>query len=109
MNLQIDTLGETKVVRVKEPRLIFPLLSEFSGKLEELIDGGARRLDIDLSEVGYLDSAAYGCLLDINRLMTERNGTVRLVGVQERVEAMGSLVGLTRLMETTPAGTPVRA
>ena len=33
-------------------------------------------------------------------MMSERNGTVKLVGLQERVEAMGSLVGLTRLIET---------
>lgn len=100
MNLQIESFGETKVARVKEPRLIYPLLAEFSTKLLELIEGGTHDLVIDLSEVGYLDSASYGCLLDLSKQMTERNGTIKLVGVQERVEAMGSLVGLTRIMET---------
>jgi anti-anti-sigma factor len=57
-------------------------------------------LIIDLSGVSYLDSASYGCLLDIYRMMSERNGTIKLVGLQERVEAMGNLVGLTRLIET---------
>lgn len=100
MNLQIESFDETKIVRIKEPRLIFPLLSNFSAKLLELIEGGTRKLVIDLSDVSYLDSASYGCLLDINRLMSEQNGTVKLLGLQERVEAMGRLVGLTRLIET---------
>lgn len=104
MNLHIDTFKETSVVRVEEPRLIYPLLGEFSAKLSELIERGTRRLVIDLSKVGYLDSASYGCLLDMNRLMSERNGTIQLVGLQAQVEAMGSLVGLTRIMETTALG-----
>lgn len=103
MNLEIESFADTQVVRVKEPRLIFPLLGEFSSKLMKLIEAGARNLEIDLSEVSYLDSASYGCLLDMNRLMLEHGGTIKLVGLQERVEAMGSLVGLTRLMETTAA------
>jgi anti-anti-sigma factor len=104
MNLQIEFLGETSVVRVKEPRLIYPLLAEFSDKLLELMERGTRELVIDFSEVSYLDSASYGCLLDMSRSMSERNGTIKLVGLQERVEAMGSLVGLTRIMETTTLG-----
>ena len=38
--------------------------------------------------------------MDIYRMMCAQNGTVKLVGLQERVKAMGSLVGLTRLIET---------
>jgi len=100
VNLQVESFGGTKVIRVKEPRLIFPLLREFSARMSKLIEGGTRMLIIDLSGVSYLDSASYGCLLNISRMMFERNGTVKLVGLQERVEAMGSLVGLTRLIET---------
>lgn len=100
MNLQIESFGEVRVVRVKEDRLIFPLLSTFSSRISELIEDGARKLVINLADVSYLDSASYGCLLDIYRMMSERGGTMKLVGLQERVGAMGSLVGLTRLIET---------
>jgi anti-anti-sigma factor len=102
VNLQIESFGEVRVVRVKEDRLIFPLLSTFSSRISELIEDGARKLVINLANVSYLDSASYGCLLDIYRMMSERGGTMKLVGLQERVGAMamGSLVGLTRLIET---------
>jgi anti-anti-sigma factor len=100
MNLQIESFNGTKVVRVKEPRLIFPLLSDFSSHLLKMIEGGTREMVIDLSDVSYLDSASYGCLMDIYRSMSECNGTIKLVGLRERVEAMGNLIGLTRIIET---------
>jgi anti-sigma B factor antagonist len=104
MNLHIESSNEKSVVGVKEPRLIYPMLGEFAAKLSELMERGTRELVIDLSEVDYLDSASYGCLLDMNRLMSEKKGTIKLVGLHERVETMGRLVGLTRLMPTTTLG-----
>jgi len=99
MNLQIDSFGDVKVVRLNEARLIFPLLGDFSAQISALIEEGAHKLVIDLSNVGYLDSASYGCLMDIYRMMSERGGTMKLVGLQERVETMASMVGITNLIE----------
>ncbi len=98
--LQVESFGEVNVVRVKKERLIYPDLRTFSAEISALIEEGTRMLVINLSEVSYMDSASYGCLMDIYRMMSAQNGTVKLVGLQERVGAMGSLVGLTRLIET---------
>jgi anti-anti-sigma factor len=99
MNLEIESLGEVKVVRVKEEKLVFPILSSFFNKVSELVETGAQKLVIDLSEVSYIDSASIGCLMDIYRMMSDRSGTVKLVGLQERVETMVSLTGLHNLVE----------
>lgn len=99
MNLQIEAVGRVKVVRVKEGKLVYPILSSFFAKVSELIEAGDRQMVIDLSEVSYLDSASIGCLMDIYRLMTERGGQVKLAGLQERVETMVSLTGLHNLVE----------
>jgi anti-anti-sigma regulatory factor len=40
--------------------------------------------------------------MDIYRMMSEQKGTVKLVGLQDRVETMASMVGLTNLIETFP-------
>ncbi len=98
--LQVESFGEVNVVRVKKERLIYPDLRTFSAEISALIEEGTRKLVINLSEVSYMDSASYGCLMDIYRMMSAQNGTVKLVGLQERVGAIGSLVGLTRLIET---------
>ena len=54
MNLEIESIAEAKVVRVKEPRLIFPLLGVFSAKIMEIIEGGTRHLEeaLELLEIG---------------------------------------------------------
>jgi anti-sigma B factor antagonist len=99
MNLQIESHGDVKVVRVKEEKLVFPILSAFFAKVSELIEGDAHKLVIDLSAVSYIDSASIGCLMDIYRMVSERSGSVKLVGLQERVETMVSLTGLHNLVE----------
>ena len=99
MNLQIESNGDVKVVRVKEEKLVFPILSSFFAKVSKLIEAGATKLVIDLSEVSYIDSASIGCLMDIYRMMADRSGVVKLVGLQERVETMVSLTGLHNLVE----------
>lgn len=99
MNLQIESIGEIKVVRVKEEKLVFPILSSFFAKVSALIEAGDTKLVIDLSEVSYIDSASIGCLMDIYRMMVDRSGVVKLVGLQERVETMVSLTGLHNLVE----------
>lgn len=99
MNLQIESIGEVKVVRIKEEKLIFPVLSSFFAKVSELVETGATKLMIDLSNVSYIDSASIGCLMDIYRMMSDRSGSLKLVGLQDRVETMVSLTGLHNLVE----------
>ena len=99
MNLEIITVNDVRIVRVKEEKLVFPILSRFFNKVSDLIESGSKKLIIDLSEVSYVDSASIGCLMDIYRMVSERSGAVRLVGLQERVETMVSLTGLHNLVE----------
>ena len=99
MQLQIESFGDVKVVRLEEPRLIFPLLGCLSAQIFELIELGVRKLVLNLSSVGYLDSASYGCLMDIYRRISDRGGTMKLVGLQDRVETMAHMVGITSLIE----------
>ena len=49
--------------------------------------------------MGYIDSASIGCLMDIRRLMQDKQGTVKLSGLQPRVETMLSMTGVHRIME----------
>jgi anti-anti-sigma factor len=99
MNLQIDSFRDVTIVRLKEPRLVFPELSTFSGRVCALIDEGVQKLVINLSDVGFLDSASYCCLMDIHRLISERGGAVKLAGLNERVEVMASMIGITKTLE----------
>ena len=99
MNVQIETSRDVKIVRIKEDKLAYPKLPDFLTRVTDLVESGTRKLIIDFSAVRYMDSASLGCLMDIHRLMSERAGSVKLVGLQDRVEAMVGMTGLLKLME----------
>lgn len=99
MNLRIESQGDVEIVRVKEERLVYSMLNSFFSEVSKVIEAGKHDLLIDLSDVSYVDSASVGCLMDIYRTVSEKSGSVKLVGLQERVETMVSMTGLHNFME----------
>ncbi len=99
MNILIESHDDIKIVRIKEERLVYAMLSSFFSEVSSVIESGAKKLVIDLTDVSYIDSASVGCLMDIYRSMAEGEGTIKLVGLQERVETMVSMTGLHNFME----------
>jgi anti-anti-sigma factor len=99
MQMEVDERGDVRIVRVGEPKLTYPNLSAFFAEVRSLVEGGTRRLLIDLQHVTYIDSASIGCLMDIYRLMQEKGGVVKVSGVQPRVETMISMTGVHKLID----------
>jgi anti-sigma B factor antagonist len=102
MNLSTEHAHGIAVVRVGESRLMYPLLSDFSSAVTTLISAGERKLLIDLSAVGYVDSATIGCLMDLYRQAAAAGGTLKLAGVQKRVETMLTMTGAQNFIEVHP-------
>jgi anti-anti-sigma factor len=99
MNVTMSHVGSAAVVEVGESRLTYPSLSEFSTAVVGLINRGERHIVIDLSAVGYVDSATIGCLMDLYRQATSAGGALRLAGVQKRVETMLTMTGAQNFLE----------
>ena len=99
MNLSTDHAQGIAIVRVGESRLMYPLLSEFSSAIASLISSGQKRILVDLSPVGYVDSATIGCLMDLYRQASAAGGTLKLSGVQRRVETMLTMTGAQNFIE----------
>lgn len=99
MNLTTDHTQGVSIVRVNEPRVMYPLLSEFSGTIAGLIGSGHHRLLLDLSTVTYVDSATIGCLMDLYRQAAAAGGALKLSGVQKRVETMLTMTGAQNFLE----------
>ena len=102
MKLSTDRTGEVVVVRVGEAKLMYPLLSAFADTVSGLLTGGDHRLVIDLSQVVYVDSASIGCLMDLYRQAEKLSGSVKLSGVQKRVETMLTMTGAHNFIELHP-------
>lgn len=102
MNLITDRANGVVVVRIGEARLMYPLLSEFSTAVTDLIAAGEPRVVVDLSSVGYVDSATIGCLMDLYRQANAAGGALKLAGVQKRVETMLTMTGAQNFIEVHP-------
>jgi anti-sigma B factor antagonist len=102
MNLTTEHHGGIAIVRVGESRMMYPLLADFSGAVASLLAAGDRRVLLDLSKVTYVDSATIGCLMDLYRQTTAAGGSLKLAGVQKRVETMLTMTGAHNFLEMHP-------
>src|SRR5205823_2317947 len=83
-NLTTEHNGRVSIVRVGEPRLMYPILSDFSSAITSLVSEGKNDILIDLTPVTYVDSATIGCLMDLYRQVHGAGGRLKLSGVQKR-------------------------
>jgi len=97
--LAVESKGDVQIVRVQEAKLTYPTLSSFFSEVRQLVEAGARKVVVDLQGVSYIDSAAIGCLMDIHRLLQDKDGALRLSGLQPRVETMISMTGVHKIIE----------
>ena len=102
MSVSSERSGDVVIVHAGPARLMHPSLSEFSTAASGVLSNGSRKVVIDLSKVEYLDSAAVGCLMDLYRQALNGGATLKLAGVQHRVETMLALVGANQFMEMYP-------
>jgi anti-anti-sigma factor len=109
MKLSVERHGDVRVVRVEEAKLTYPVLSSFFGEMRRIVDAGARQLIIDLEAVAFVDSPSIGCLLEIHRLLEDREGSVKLTGLQPRVQTMLFISGLERVLGIQPKTTDALA
>ena len=102
MNVTTETSGPVSIVRVGEPRLMYPILSDFSSAVSSLVTSGKNNIVIDLTPVTYVDSATIGCLMDLYRQVSGAGGSLKLSGVQKRVETMLTMTGAQNFIEIHP-------
>ena len=99
MNLTTEDNGRVSIVRVGEPRLMYPILSDFSSAITSLVSAGRNDILIDMTPVTYVDSATIGCLMDLYRQVHGTGGHLKLSGVQKRVETMLTMTGAQNFIE----------
>lgn len=102
MTLTTTRTDDVDIVRLDGERLVYASLADFTAAVTGVLDGGGRRLVLDLSPVTYLDSAAIGCLMDLYRQASSRGTTVCLAGVQPRVQTMLTLTGAHHFLAMHP-------
>ena len=98
LDLSVEPSGDASIVRVNTTKLTYPVLSAFLDEVRAILEGGERKLVLDLAAVTYIDSATIGCLVEIHRLVADLGGALRLSGLQRRVHTMLSMTGVDRFL-----------
>ena len=93
MPFQIETAGDVVVVAVVG-QLVVGNRQEFKQSVLDEVERGARRILVDFSETGYVDSSGLGALVSLNKRLREAGGELRLAALNED---MRTLFELTRL------------
>jgi anti-sigma B factor antagonist len=106
MSFSIKKEGEVVVVDV-EGQLIVGNRQELKELVQAALDRGERRLLIDFSRTGYIDSSGLGALVSISKKVREAGGELRLSGLNEDLRSLFELTKLDTLFAI--AETPQQA
>jgi anti-anti-sigma factor len=95
--------GECTIVVVGVTELDQSVSDDFRREVFTCMDGGVRRLVIDLTRVSFLDSMGLGSLVAIrNRTTMEDGGMLALCGVGEQVGKVLAITSTDRLLGVHP-------
>lgn len=64
-----------------------------------LLDGGVRRVVVNLTAVDYLDSTALGVLIGGLKRLRERDGTLDLICPNPRIKRIFEITGLDKIFD----------
>ena len=78
--------------------------SSLRTKIRELVDGGSRRIVLNMADVTYMDSSGLGELLAAHTTVTTAGGEVKLLNLTRRVHDLLVLTRLDTVFETFEDG-----
>ena len=76
---------------------------EFKEVLVNGIEGGARKVIVDLSQVTFIDSTALGVLVSGAKRVRPRNGNLDIVCTDENIIRIFEITGLDRIFGIYPS------
>ena len=88
------------VVQV-DGQLIVGNRHELKELIQSALDKGERRLLIDFSRTGYIDSSGLGALVSISKRVREAGGELRLSGLNDDLRSLFELTKLDTLFAIT--------
>ncbi|MGH8499182.1 MAG: STAS domain-containing protein [Methylococcales bacterium] len=102
MNLEIEEIKHSTVLRIKEKRLDAHNSPEFKDRILKLLETGNINIIIEMSEVRFVDSSGLGALLSGFKNAASLKGGLILTGLQSQVKSMFELTRLHRVFKIYP-------
>jgi anti-sigma B factor antagonist len=98
--------GGVTIMQV-DGQLIVGNRHELKDLVQAALDKGERRLLVDFSRTGYIDSSGLGALVSISKRIREAGGELRLAGLNDDLRSLFELTKLDTLF--TISETPEQA
>lgn len=100
MNIQVELLEKDSVQRFKIigeiDAFTAPVLQERLASVEKVEEMQA---ELDLSEVGYMDSTGLGVFVGFYKAVKANGGHVKIIGVNKRLKRLFEITGLDEIMD----------
>ena len=85
------------VVISVDGQLIVGNRHELKQKVMDAVEAGERKVLIDFTETGYLDSSGLGALVSLSKKLRDTGGELRLAGLNEDLRTLFELTKLDSL------------
>lgn len=101
MELRIEEIenSEIKIIHVEE-NITFANVKEFSKITQEIIDGGAKRILLNMDKVSFCNSHGFGAIVSIYTRLAKRDGRFAILKPQDailevlEITKMDSIIGV---------------
>ena len=104
MQLNVSQSGTDTIVAVHSSRLDASVAPQFKTDMTAVVNGGARHLVLDMSEVRMIDSSGLGTLVSILKLLNGQ-GSIVIRGAMPSVLGLFKLTRMDRVFTIEPAST----
>jgi anti-sigma B factor antagonist len=82
-------------------QLIVSNRHELKERVAEAVDFGSKKILVDFSKTGYIDSSGLGALVSLAKKLREAGGELRLAGLNEDLRTLFELTKLDTLFSIT--------
>lgn len=94
--------GQVMVLEVSGKIMGGPDFDMFKAEVKDLIDGGFRKVVLDLGDVPWINSTGLGILITAHHSIKAAEGTLKICNVKERVLSIFYVSQLERVFEVHP-------
>jgi anti-sigma B factor antagonist len=94
--------GQARVMR-PEGRLDMASAPSFRHQVRQLMDVGAAKLVLDLSDVSFIDSSGLGAIISGLKLARQAGGDLRIACANQQVKVVLELTSLNQVLRPYPS------
>ena len=100
MKVQEEIKGDVAIIQLKGKVIGGPDATLFHGKIHELVNGGKKRIVIDLAKVDLMNSVGLGMMISALTTVNSAGGELRLANVTKGIKTLLTITQLVRIFHT---------